>query len=155
MIAAWWRRHNRNGDLTTAIIALLPAVLVFGVFNIYPLFYTAYLSLLDWDGLSIERSFVGLANYQELLASGLLWNSLGVTAYYTVGVIALSIPLGLVVAVLLNGELGKSRVFYRTIYFLPVVTATVAVSVVWKLMLDPGSGYINVVLRSVGIAAPS
>lgn len=153
-LVAAWRRHNRQGDLTAAIIALLPAVLVFGVFNIYPLFYTAYLSFLDWDGLSIERSFVGLDNYRELLSSGLLWNSLGVTAYYTAGVIVLSIPLGLLIAVLLNSSL-RSKVLYRTVYFLPVVTATVAVSVVWKLMLDPGSGYVNVLLRSVGISGPS
>lgn len=149
-----WRRYNQQGDLSAAIVALVPAVLIFGTFNLFPLAYTIYLSLLEWDGLSVERTFVGLDNYRTLLTSGLLWNSMGVTVYYAFGVIALSIPLGLLVAMLLNSGL-RAQVFYRTVYFLPVVTATVAASVVWKLMLDPGSGYVNVLLREFGISAPS
>lgn len=152
--AAAWRRYNRKGDLTAAILALAPALLVFGLFNIYPLLDTAYLSLFEWDGLSPQRLFVGLQNYRELLSSGVLWNSLRATAYYTFGVIALSIPLGLGVAVLLNSGI-RGTTFYRTLYFLPVVTATVAAAVVWTLMLDPGSGLLNVALRRIGITAPS
>src|SRR4051812_21477541 len=149
-----WRRNNRQGDLTAAIIALLPAILVFGVFNIFPVLYTFYLSLLKWDGLSMDRLFVGLDNYRNLLGSPVLWNSLSVTVYYTAGITLLSIPLSLAVAILLNSGI-RAQGFYRTLYFLPVVTATVAAAVVWKYMLDPGSGYVNVLLRHFGIAAPS
>jgi multiple sugar transport system permease protein len=133
---------------------LLPAIIVFGVFNIIPLGYTAYLSLLKWDGFSIERQFVGFQNFLELLSSTYLWNSLKATIYYTLGVIGLSLPFGLLVAILLNSGL-KGQVAFRTLYFLPVVTSTVAASMVWKLMLDPGSGYINVILREIGFSPPA
>lgn len=149
-----WRKYNRQGDMTAAMLSLAPAVIVFGIFNIFPLIYTIYLSLLDWDGLSIQKLFVGLENYRELLASELLWNSIKVTVYYTTGIIILSIPLALLVAFLLNSGV-RAQAFYRTLYFLPVVTATVAVAVVWKIMLDPGSGYVNVILRQAGVSGPS
>jgi multiple sugar transport system permease protein len=149
-----WRKYNRQGDMTAAMLSLAPAVIVFGIFNIFPLIYTMYLSLLDWDGLSIQKLFVGLENYRELLTSDLLWNSIKVTIYYTTGIIMLSIPLALLVAFLLNSGI-RAQPFYRTLYFLPVVTATVAVAVVWKIILDPGSGYVNVILRQAGISGPS
>ncbi|MDT8899442.1 sugar ABC transporter permease [Thermanaerothrix sp. 4228-RoL] len=144
----------RRDEVSTALIALLPAIIVFGVFNIIPLGYTAYLSLLKWDGFSIERQFVGFQNFLELLSSTYLWNSLKATIYYTLGVIGLSLPFGLLVAILLNSGL-KGQVAFRTLYFLPVVTSTVAASMVWKLMLDPGSGYINVILREIGFSPPA
>lgn len=154
-LKASWRHYNRHGDLVAAIIAIAPALLVFGVFNIYPTLYSAYLSLVEWDGLSVARKFVGFQNYQELFSSNLVVNSLGVTAYYTAGVILVSVPLALLISVALNSGI-HGQTFYRTLYFLPVVTATVAASVVWKLMLDPGSGLLNVALRGIGIAdAPS
>ncbi|MBX3064767.1 MAG: sugar ABC transporter permease [Anaerolineae bacterium] len=149
-----WKRHNRQGDLTAAIIALAPAVLVFGIFNIYPLLNTAFLSLFKWDGLSAEKLFVGLDNFRNLLTSDVLWNSLRATTGYTIGVTIVCVPLALIVAVLLNTGV-RFQSLYRTMYFLPVVTATVAVAVVWRYMLDPGSGYLNVFLRQIGIVAPS
>ena len=76
---ATWRNRCRRSDLPTAIVCLLPAAIIFGAFNIFPILYSGYLSLLEWDGLSATREYVGLENYAELLSSRDLWNSLGVT----------------------------------------------------------------------------
>lgn len=149
-----WRRLWRQGDLSTAIICLLPAALVFGVFNIYPILYSGYLSLLEWDGLSPNRTFVGLANYIELARSGDFWNSLGVTLYYMVGITVLGIVASLVVALALNRGI-RALPFYRAVYFTPVITSTVAAAVVWKYLFDPGSGFVNVAMRSAGLPAPA
>jgi multiple sugar transport system permease protein len=150
----WYRRNNRLGDLSAAIICLLPALVILGVFSLYPIIYSGYLSLLKWDGFGADRSFVGFDNYVRLWRSGLLSNSIKVTIYYAVGVTIGGLILGLVAALLLNSAV-KGLTLYRTVYFLPVITATVAAAVVWKLLLDPGSGYVNILLREVGVTAPS
>lgn len=153
-MSAWYRRHNRLGDLTAAIVCLFPAAVILGVFSLYPIVYSGYLSLVEWDGLAADKPFVWFDNYVRLARSGSLGNSIKVTLVYATGVTAGSLILGLMAAVLLNAAV-RGLTLYRTIYFLPVVTATVAVAVVWKLLLDPGSGYVNVLLRSVGVVAPS
>lgn len=153
-MVAWYRRHNRLGDLSAAIICLLPATIILGLFSLYPIVYSGYLSLVEWDGLAAEKRFLWFDNYVRLAESGSLGNSIKVTLVYATGVTVGSLVLGLAAAVLLNAAV-KGMTIYRTIYFLPVVTATVAVAVVWKLLLDPGSGYVNMLLRSVGVDAPS
>lgn len=153
-VLAWYRRRNRLGDLSAAALFLLPTALVLGVFTVYPILFSGYLSLLRWDGLSRERVFIGLDNYRRLIDSGELANSVRASLAYTAGVTLGGLVLGLGAAVLLNSAI-RGRTLYRVIYFLPVVTATVAAAVVWKLLLDPGSGYVNVLLRTVGVTAPS
>ncbi len=153
-VTSYWRRANRRGDLSTALIALLPVTLLFIVFNLYPLIYSGYLSLMEWDGFSDTRTFVGLGNYQSLLSSTEFGNSLRVTLIYTVGVTAISIALSLGIAVLLNAGI-RGRTAYRVLYFLPVVTSTIAVAVVWRYLLTPTTGYVDVALHSLGIAPPA
>ncbi|MGH3442672.1 MAG: carbohydrate ABC transporter permease [Nitriliruptorales bacterium] len=153
-VVSWYRRHNRLGDLSAAAVLLTPTLVVLGVFVVYPIAYSGYLSLLAWDGLSAERTFVGLSNYLSLWRSGELGNSIWVTLLYTAGVTVGGLAAGLGIAVLINAVVRGGST-YRALYFLPVVTATVAVAVVWKLLLDPGSGYVNVVLRQLGASPPS
>lgn len=148
------RSRWRRGDLPTAIVCLLPAAIIFGVFNIFPIIYSGYLSLLEWDGLSAARTYIGLRNYVELLSSHDLWNSLRVTIYYMGGVTALGIAAGLVLALALNRGI-RALPLYRAIYFTPVITSTVAAAVVWKYMFDSGSGFVNVSLRSAGVHPPN
>ena len=151
---AWYRRRNRLGDLSTAIICLTPALLILGVFSLYPIVASGYLSLVSWDGLSAARPFVWFGNYQRLWDTGELGNSVRVTLTYAAGVTAGSLVAGLAIALLLNVAV-RGLALYRVIFFLPVITATVAVAVVWKLLLDPSSGYVNVVLRGIGVEAPA
>lgn len=153
-ISAYWRQYNQRGDLSTAIIALLPVILLFIVFNLYPLLYSGTLSLMEWNGFGGERTFVGLDNYRALLTSAEFGNSLRVTVTYTVSVTAFSIALSLVVAVLLNSGI-RMQTFYRVVYFLPVVTSTIAVAVVWRYLLTPTTGYVDVLLKGLGLPTPS
>ncbi len=153
-LSARWRHANRQGDLSAAALALAPAVLLFAVFNIYPLIYSGFLSLLEWNGFSPERTYVGLDNYRAIFESAQFRNALGVTLKYTVGVTVLSVALGLVIAVLLNADI-RGRNVYRLLYFLPVVTSTVAAAVVWRYLMTPGTGYADVFLRNLGLTPPS
>lgn len=153
-VISYWRQANQRGDLSTAILALLPVTLLFIIFNLYPLFYSGFLSVMEWDGFSDARTFVGLDNYRNLLTSPEFGNSLRVTLIYTAGVTLISIVLSLVIAVLLNTGI-RGRTGYRVLYFLPVVTSTIAVAVVWRYLLTPNTGYVDVFLKGIGVVPPS
>ncbi|MDR0285563.1 MAG: sugar ABC transporter permease, partial [Propionibacteriaceae bacterium] len=137
----------------TAVLFLAPAVLVLGVFVLYPIVSGVYLSLTSWNGFTPDKPFVGLANYLRLARDSEFWNSLVVTALYAAGVCALSIASGLIISLLLDSPI-RARGLYRSIYFLPVVTSSVAAAIVWKYLLDP-AGFLNTLLGRVGIVGPS
>lgn len=136
-----------------ALLFLLPTIAILGTFNFYPAFYSLWLSFFDWDGFAPKRTFVGFENYIRLLNSGEFWNSLRVTVVYSSGVTLVALVIGLGVAVLLNQQI-LGRAVYRTLYFLPVITPTVAAGVVWKYLFDPAKGVINQILSTVGISGP-
>jgi len=146
----WLTRRSQWG---TAFVLLLPALALFVVFTAYPFFYALRLSFFRWDGLSQHQQYVGLGNYRTLAHDHEFVHSLKVTAIYTVATTVLSIGIGLLLALALNRKL-VGRNLYRTIFFTPVLTATVAAAVVWALLFDPFSGIVNVGLRHVGVAGP-
>jgi multiple sugar transport system permease protein len=142
-------------DIPTAVLFLLPSVLILGVFSFYPIVDVIRLSLYKWDNMGPVRTFVGGDNFRALLGSGRFWNSLAVTFEYALVVTAASIVGGLVLAVLLNQRWLAAKSAWRSLYFLPTITPTVAAAMVWLLLFNPGIGYVNVVLRAVGITGPN
>ena len=150
------RRVQRNASTKeqarTAYLMLIPALIILGIFVFYPIVSAGYLSLTSWDGFNPEKPFVGLSNYIRLAQDKEFWNSLLVTVIYASGVSVLSVISGLFFALLLDAPL-RGRGIYRTIYFLPVVTSSVAIAIVWKYMLDY-SGLINTWLGKIGISGP-
>lgn len=139
-------------QVITAYAMLIPALVILGIFVFYPIVAAAYMSLTSWDGFNPEMPFVGLDNYLNLAKNPEFWNSLTVTVIYAAGVSVLSVLTGLVFAILLDAPI-RGRGVYRTIYFLPVVTSSVAVAIVWKYMLDD-SGLVNNWLGHLGITGP-
>lgn len=146
------RTASTKEQARTAYLMLFPALIILGVFVFYPIISAGYLSLTSWDGFNPEKPFVGLNNYIRLAKDNEFWNSLLVTVIYAFGVSVLSVISGLFFALLLDGPL-RGRGIYRTIYFLPVVTSSVAIAIVWKYMLDY-SGLINTWLGKIGISGP-
>jgi multiple sugar transport system permease protein len=131
------------------ILLLFPALVILLIFKVFPIIYAFRLSFYDW-GIAGERGFVGLQNYIFLLKDPFFWQSLVNTIYYTIFAVPLNIVIALVIASLLNRGIRALGVF-RTIYFIPVVTSIVAVSVVWKWLYDPTRGLFNYFLSIVGI----
>lgn len=146
--------RRRLADLPMATVFLLPAIAVLATFNFYPALYSLYLSLFEWNGISPERQFLGLDNYTRLLSSGEFWNSLRVTIVYATAMTLGALVLGMLVAVLLNQDMRGKQV-YRVLYFLPVITPTVAAGVVWQALFDPSRGAVNTLLLRVGVDGPS
>lgn len=141
---------NERRDRLTAYLLIAPAFLLFAVFTLYPLLWSANISLTSWDGLNAAKQYVGLSNYTNLFGDPEFRNSVKVTVLYVTGVTAASTALGFALALLLHRRTRGAGV-YRTIFFSPVVTATVAAAVVWQLLFDPFSGFINVAVRAIGL----
>lgn len=141
-------KKNKEEHNIEAYLFLLPALTLFALFNIIPIIYSFYLSLVKWDGFSAQKKFVGLKNYADLFKNVEFYNSLWVTIIYTILVTAGSIIIGMFLANLLNKEL-KLKTLFRTAFFIPVITATAASGVVWKYLLDPSQGIINKFLNYI------
>ncbi len=132
---------------------LFPAYIVFIVFIFFPLIYSFYLSFFKYSLLSYSSArFIGLENYIKLIQDSIFWVSLKNTFIFTLGTVFPSMAIGLLFAVILNEKL-KLRNFFRTAYFIPVVTSLVAASIIWSLVLDStDAGLVNALLLKLGIA---
>ena len=147
------RRRRAWGEAATAAVCLAPALAVIGLFVVYPLISTGLMSLTSWDGISPDRPFVGLANYIKLAHDPAFRNSLLVTILYAAGVCLLSVATGLGAASLLNVAF-RGRSVYRTAFFLPVVTSSIAAAAVWRYLFDQ-TGPVNAALSAAGLGSPN
>lgn len=132
---------------------LLPNLLWLLAFTTLPIIASFLLSFTTWDLIG-ERQWVGLANYGRLLFDDDDFRTvLGNTVYYTIVSVPLGMTVSLVLALLLNQQL-RGVVFFRTAFFAPVVTSTVAVALAFRLLYQPDFGLVNVALRNLGILGP-
>jgi len=132
-----------------------PALAVIAAFFFVPVLAAALLSLTDFDIYAIASHhnlrLVGFDNYVHLLRDPLFWVALRNTAYFVVIAGPLSIAASLAAAVLLTMRLVRFKTFFRTVFFLPVVTTLVAVAVVWRYLYHPRFGLLNYGLAFLGI----
>lgn len=126
-------------------VYLVPSILVFGIFLFYPFFKTIYLSFFKTDKMGLPKIFVGLENYTNLLTSKSFYNRLAVTMIFVVIVVAGSMLLGLVTALLCNRAFPGIRVF-STAYALPMAIASSSAAMIFKIMLHPSVGILNKIL---------
>ena len=133
-----------------AWIMIAPTMIGLIVLNIIPIFQTFYLSFFKSGAFGKGNIFVGLENYTRMFQDPQVWHAVRNTLVYTIGVVPITIILALLVAVLLNGKL-KGKGIYRTIYFIPMVAAPAAVTMVWKWLYNKDYGLINHALGCIGI----
>lgn len=133
-----------------AWIMIAPTMIGLLVLNIIPIFQTLYLSFFKSGAFGKGNVFVGLDNYIQMLHDPQVWYATRNTLVYTLGVVPITIIIALAVAVLLNGKL-KGKGVYRTIYFIPMVAAPAAVTMVWKWLYNKDYGLINYVLEHIGL----
>jgi multiple sugar transport system permease protein len=131
---------------------ILPSLIGFLIFLVGPVAVSLVVSLYDWE-LLLPPRFVGLTNYSTLLHDARFHEVVLNTVYYVVGVVPLNIVITLGLALWLNRRF-RGIALYRSAFFLPVVTSTVAVSLIWRWMYSPDVGLINTVLRWVGVKGP-
>ena len=137
-------KANRDGFLFS-----LPWLIGFLLFSLYPIVMSAYYSFTDFSAIK-DPVWVGLKNYQDLLKDKLFWQSLQNTILYVV----ISVPVTILVSLLLAALLKVVRVgkaFFRSVFFLPSIFPVVASTMIWLLILDSISGYLNRFLNLFGL----
>jgi len=130
---------------------ILPAVLVFAVFAIAPMADGAWISLFDWDGVTVGR-WVGLANYRDALSDPAVRSAFGHSLVLVMFYAVLPILIGLGLTAALTRSRIHGMTAIRTVIFLPQVLAAVVVGVAWKWLYDP-QGPINDVLSAIGLGS--
>ena len=144
--ALWSRMFQER----TAYLFLAPILLLYTVFSLYPIIQTFELSF--FAAKIVEQGpFVGLKNYRDILAAPGFHQALGNTLVFTAGSTVVVLVASLALAVFVNISWVRGKTFFKVIFFLPVVTSLVAVGYIWKWMMDPTYGIINVTLSLVGI----
>ena len=138
---------------TTAILMLLPALVLILVFLIVPIVLTFILAFTNAWLISPEPArFIGFDNFVRLFGSDTFWASLRNTVIFAVVIVPFQSALALVLAFLVNTKTRGTN-FFRTVYFLPVVTSIVVVSMLWLFLYQP-NGLINALLAKIGIQGP-
>ncbi len=146
------RRASRRRTTLIAFAFLAPSAIPLALFTIYPMIGALWTSLHEWNLLA-PMEFVGLDNYAALLQDELTQRAFLNTLYYLVGYLPLVYIGGLALALALNSRI-PARAFLRGVYFLPVVTSWIVVALVWRWLLNPSVGVVNVVLGWVGVDGP-
>lgn len=145
-------RARRRRTTLVAAAFLAPSALPLLLFSLVPMGASAWISLHDWNLLT-PMSWVGLDNYVDLLRDPQTGRAFANTLLYIAGYFPLVYVGGLVLALALNSRM-RGRTFFRAVYFLPVVTSWVVVSLVWKWLLSPSGGLVNTLLGAVGLPEP-
>lgn len=138
------RRHEN----LTGYLFLAPFVLVYSVFMLYPIFQAAFMSLFEWDLLSLRRSYVGLSNFVEMFGEDAkFWSSLGNTVEF----VLLSTPLILAVGLLFALAVSRPKTaLFRTMFFSPYVLSVAVMTLIWGFLFNPDQGLIGELFSFLG-----
>ncbi|PYG58337.1 sugar ABC transporter permease [Rhizobium sp. UGM030330-04] len=145
---------KRRKQLSFVISALAVPLTLFVLVRVVPIFETLRLSLFKWDIISRNKPFIGLANFQELAGDPLFLEALRNTTIIAFGVLALTIPLALGLAALIQYRFRSALAgFYETSVFIPHIVSLVPAAMAWKWVFDAQLGPLNAFLSLFGIPA--
>ncbi len=138
--------YGRTGFIVFLFLA--PALFFFTLYIIAPIPVSFFYSLHNWDGIS-QRTFVGLRNWAELIKDPVFWRALRNNVILVVISIAVQLPLGIILAVLLTSGLRFTRLL-KTVYFMPYLMSSVAIGMLWRYIYEPNFGLLNMFLEAIG-----
>lgn len=147
------REMMKSGEAKAGLLFILPFLLGFIIFNLFPLIYAFYISMVDYNTLKPSYNFIGFDNFVRIfndnIAIKAYWNSFLYTLVYVPVLIVLSFFL----AMLLNRKFFL-RPVSRTMILIPYVANVVAIAMVFSVILDPYDGPVNAFLQMIGIETP-
>jgi len=144
------RSGVRRAEFRFVATVLIPTFIFYGIFRFYPVMYAFYMSLHDWRLLRSEQFFVGFDNYRTILMDPLFHKVVLNTFYFAFGTTLLGTVLALTLAILMN-PIRRGSSLLRLIYFLPVMTSTIAAATIWLWLYQTRFGLINQLLVMVGL----
>ena len=145
------RRPTRRSQGDRGGRFLIPLVVILGLISIYPTLYSLYMSFFDWNW-GERFNYVGVSNYINLASSDIFRTALLNTFVFAIGAVGIELVLGLGLALIVN-RLGRGAEIVRTLLLIPLMVSGIAVSIIWKIMLDPTIGIVNYGLRLAGFGS--
>jgi multiple sugar transport system permease protein len=142
-----WRRRRRHAP---SYLFVLPQLVFFLVFLAGPVFFGLWISFHDWEILSPEKPFAGLANYRDLFADPLFFRTVTNTLLYTVLTVAAEVTCGLALALLVNRPF-RGRLAVRVVCFAPRVLSVATAGIILQWLLNKDWGFINFLLWRAGL----
>jgi len=146
-----------SGKLRKSLVAylfLLPALLVYCTFVLYPIIDNFALSLTNWQGGTDPKTFIGLENYLHALRDPMVLLSLQNNLVWIVGVTIGVVGLALLSAMLL-WTTDKGRLLFRTVFFMPAILSLVVTGIIWNWIYNPVFGILNKIFESIGLSGLS
>ncbi|HIV89467.1 MAG: carbohydrate ABC transporter permease [Ruthenibacterium sp.] len=149
------RRLNlKQREALTGWLFVSPALIGFGIFTFGAILYSLYLSFTDYDMFGTPE-WVGLENYIKAFTNDeYFYQYFGNTFYFAIVLVPVVLVISLFLAILINKKVGKLTKAYRVALFLPSITSTVAVSMVWLWIFNPDMGILNNFLTAIGFHNP-
>ena len=139
------------GERLRPYIMIAPAMIGIFVFVVYPILYLIYLSLYDYNLMNKAKSkFIGLDNFKEILSREDFYKSLYNTIIYTGGVVIATLVISVALAVWLKKN-TKFNQFVQAGIFMPHIVSIVSIALVWLWMMDPSIGFLNYILKTLGL----
>lgn len=148
MASAWSSRHRE--ETTMGYLFILPALILFLVFGIYPFLRTIVISFTNWNGIGSSYEFIGIENYLTIFEDRLWWKSILNGLFFAITAIIFMNGLALLLALAVDRNIRGSSI-YRAIFYMPTILSGVVVAIIWKWLYQPIGGPINQILQAVGL----
>jgi multiple sugar transport system permease protein len=126
-----------------------PFYILFTIFFLFPTLFALVLGFLKWNSMGTPEWF-GLRNYERLFGDPIFWQSVGNTVFYSAASLFIVVPLALLEAMALNSKQLRFRTLWRAIYFAPIVTSAVAISLVFRMLYNREYGLVNNFIVALG-----
>lgn len=138
-------KHNK----LTPYFFLAAPLCMYSIWVIYPILQTFIVSFTKWDGMT-KMKFVGLENFKRLVTDNYFGLSLLNNIKWMIGFVLLSIPLGLIFAILMDQKFPGHKI-YKSLVYLPMALSFVVIGQIWSWVLEPTGGIVNTFFRSIGL----
>ncbi len=138
---------RRGSDTLVIIFFILPSLVLFAIFLIYPIIQSIYYSFFNWKGFGPAVDFIGLDNYQQILTDPVFLTALQDGLIIVILSLTIQLPIALGLALMVGRDL-PGKAFFRTVFFMPYVFSEVMTAIMWLSLLnpDPERGFINALL---------
>ena len=139
---------RRRKDCFTSFLFVLPLLTLFLVFFAYPIIYNIVISFYDWNGISVEKVFVGFANYKKLWADSVMQKTFRNFVIIAISTTVIQSALGLMLASFFIRKIKLSGL-YKILFYLPAICTSTIVGTVFSKIFETNRGYLNVILRAL------
>ena len=143
--------RQRLWDARWNYLFMVPSLTLAAMFTFYPIIMSWYYSLFQWSGFTADKYFLGLANYQEVVQDKFFWAAFFRSFKFMLVSMPIKLTLALIIAIILNDAAMKLSPFFRTMFFLPVVTTAAIIGIMMTFVFSPFNGPLNKALLTIGL----